>query len=256
MNRSRAPLAAVWLSLCTGIFALSANAQGPVPDHVEILAPDPAKAIAWYAAHMGAVSTLPDRVAYGGMQLIVHKQNDELGSKIDHLAIGVAKVDAKVKELTGAGATLVTRRGELPVKTAFVQDPWGALIEVVEDPIPLGFHHIHLRSVDPAATLTRYQELFGGERKRFKGKMDGLFYGPVWLLASKPAGTAPAINLFNHFAFLVRDFDTAFAELQKKGLKPVTELETVRGLKTIYLGGPDGQPVEIIQRPAAAPPPQ
>lgn len=253
MNGSIAKASAVWLGLLGGAVVQTAPAQGPAPDHVEILAAEPAKAVAWYAAHMGGVSTLPDRVAYGGMQLIIHKQNEELGSKIDHVAIGVADLDAKVKELTAAGATLLRRPGELPVRTAFVQDPWGAVIEVVEDPVPLGFHHIHLRSADPGATVKRYQKLFGGDRKLFKGTIDGVFYGQVWLLASKPTGAPPAVNIFNHLAFLVRDFDATFAELRKKGLKPITEFESIRGLKAIYMGGPDGQPVEIIQRPAAPP---
>ena len=255
MNGSIARASAICVGLLAGAGVHEARAQGPVPDHVEILAAEPAKAVAWYAAHMGGVSTQADRVAYGGMQLIIHKENEELGSRVDHVAIGVADLDAKVRELTAAGAKLLTRPGELPVRTAFVQDPWGAVIEVVEEPVPLGFHHIHLRSADPGATARRYQELFGGDRKLFKGKIDGVFYGPVWLLVSKPTGAPPAVNIFNHLAFLVRDFDATFAELQKKGLKPITEFEAVRGLKAIYMGGPDGQPVEIIQRPAAAPKP-
>ena len=253
MNGSIAKVLAVWLCLPAGVFVQSAWAQGPVPDHVEILADDPPKALAWYAAHMGGVPTQPDRVAYGGLVIIVHKQNEELGSKIDHVAIGVADLAAKLKELTSAGAKLLPRTGDLPVKSAFVQDPWGAVVEIVEDPVPLGFHHIHLRSTDPGATLKQYQDLFGGDRRMFKGKVDGLNYGQVWLLVSKPTGSYPAVNPYNHFAYLVRSYDATFAELQKKGLKPVTELEQVRGLKTIYMGGPDGQPVEIIQRPAVAP---
>src|SRR5438105_4777831 len=103
MTRSIARASAVCLIVLGGVIQ-SATGPGPVPDHVEILAPEPAKTVAWYVAHMGGRSTKPDRVAYGGMQLIVHKENDELGSKIDHVAIGVADVDAKVKELTAAGA--------------------------------------------------------------------------------------------------------------------------------------------------------
>jgi catechol 2,3-dioxygenase-like lactoylglutathione lyase family enzyme len=57
-------------------------------------------------------------------------------------------------------------------------------IEVVQDPELVGFHHVHLRVPDPAATLQWYQDMFGGERASLKGRIDGLRYGGVWLLAA------------------------------------------------------------------------
>ena len=71
-------------------------------------------------------------------------------------------------------------------KLAFVEDPWGTKIEVVEDHEDLGFHHLHLRSPDPEQTLAWYQNIFGGEFDQMKGRLDGVRYGRVWLLVSQP----------------------------------------------------------------------
>ena len=40
-------------------------------------------------------------------------------------------------------------------KLAFIEDPWGTRIEVVQDPQKLGFHHLHVRR-QPPATLAWY----------------------------------------------------------------------------------------------------
>ena len=53
-----------------------------------------------------------------------------------------------------------------------------------------GFHHLHLRSTDPAAALDWYENLFAGERDSLKGRIAGLRYGTVWLLISRHEGRA------------------------------------------------------------------
>jgi catechol 2,3-dioxygenase-like lactoylglutathione lyase family enzyme len=53
-------------------------------------------------------------------------------------------------------------------KLAFVQDPFGIKLELVEDAELLGFHHIHLRVPDPEAALAWYVQMFGGERWRLR----------------------------------------------------------------------------------------
>ena len=56
-------------------------------------------------------------------------------------------------------------------KTAFITDPWGTKIELVQDEDLLGFHHIQLNSVDPSEALNFYSQVFRGERARFRSQV-------------------------------------------------------------------------------------
>jgi catechol 2,3-dioxygenase-like lactoylglutathione lyase family enzyme len=80
-----------------------------------------------------------------------------------------------MKDVEAGGAKIPTPVRDNPGLFAlgFIEDPWGT-IEVVQDTEALGFHHVHLRVPDPAATLTWYQETFGGERAKLKGRIEGL----------------------------------------------------------------------------------
>ena len=55
---------------------------------------------------------------------------------IDHVGFSLSDLDAKMKELEAAGAKVTTPAREVPglFKMAFVEDPWGTRIEVVQDP--------------------------------------------------------------------------------------------------------------------------
>ena len=55
----------------------------------------------------------------------------------------------------------------------------------MEDPETLGFHHVHLSAADPAATLKWYQNALGGTPASLKGRVNGLRFGNVWLLAAR-----------------------------------------------------------------------
>ena len=59
-------------------------------------------------------------------------------------------------------------------KSGFIFDPWGTRIELVEDADLLGFHHVHLSSLNPEETLSWYKEAFDGESARLKGEIDGI----------------------------------------------------------------------------------
>ncbi len=109
------------------LIAASAGAQ--TYDHVHLAAPEPAKAVEWYRAHLGAqAGDLPDRVQFGrtifAFTQSANAQPSE-GSVIDHLGLSFTNLEAKVKELEAAGAKVITPLREAPglFKLAFVQDP-------------------------------------------------------------------------------------------------------------------------------------
>jgi catechol 2,3-dioxygenase-like lactoylglutathione lyase family enzyme len=248
---SRRWIAAVCLlSIC---LARHAVAQTLGTDHIEVFVNEPDQSLEWYTAHVGGTRTTKDRVGYGGMQLIIHKigapKQDGARTLIDHIGIPADNAEAKAKELIAAGATRLDRKGDLPVKSIFLKDPWGVIIEVVEDREPLGFHHIHLRSANPSATLTQHQGLWKAERTKFKGKVDALHFNPVWLFVAQEQPTDAPINpALDHFALRITSFDTMFAELKGKGLKQAGQIMSPPGIKSVYVSGPENQRIEIIQR--------
>ena len=96
-----------------------------------------------------------------------------------------------MKEIEAAGVRVVSPVREVQglFKLAFVEDPWGTRIEIVQDAGRLGLHHVHLRAPDAAAALTWYKEKFGGETAKLKDRLDGLRYSGVWLLVQRGDAT-------------------------------------------------------------------
>ena len=133
-------------------------------------------------------------------------------------------------------------------KLGFIEDPWGTKIEVVQDTEQLGFHHVHLSVPDPPNVLSWYQEAFGGERAKLKGRIDALRYGGVWLLAAasaageKPAGSAG--RAIYNLAWTVPSLDDAVAALKAKGLKVTVESRSLPTVRT-RLSGSERDPDRI-----------
>ena len=211
-----------------------AAAQTTLPyDHMHLAAPDQAKAVAWYQQMFGGATTPEgkDRLLFGKTRFIWMKSataQPSANTAIDHIAFSVAD--------------------RAP---GFMEDPWGVKIEIVNDPALRGFHHVHLRSMDPAASLTWYQARFGGERVKYAGA-DALKYGDVLVLVQK-ADTAPAASVghaIDHLGWRVTDLDKVLMDL--KGIKVLqgrTDLQLVTGLVHFsFVEDPVGAKIELVQR--------
>src|SRR5437763_8772083 len=112
-----------------------------------------------------------------------------------------------------------------------MEDPWGVKIEVVNDPQRRGFHHVHLRSADPVASLAWYRQRFGGEPTKYKGA-GALKYGDVLLVVEKTqaAPAASAGRALDHIGWRVTDLDRTLADLTGiKVLQGVTNLQLANG---------------------------
>jgi hypothetical protein len=84
------------------------------------------------------ITEAPDRLMFGSTRLLILKKADakpSAGGAIDHIGFSFADLDAKMKEFEAAVIKIVTPTREVPglFKLAFVEDPWGTRIEVVED---------------------------------------------------------------------------------------------------------------------------
>jgi predicted enzyme related to lactoylglutathione lyase len=190
-------------------------------DHLHLAAPDQAKGAEWYRAHFGAEPTPegPDRMMLGTTRLIFQKTEmpkPSEGSVFNLIGFSVADLDATMKKLQADSVKVVmpamTMQG---VKMAQVVDPWGMLIDVVQDPQKLGLHHVGLQSPNPAAALAWFADQFGGKVAKYQGQ-DGINYGGVWLLGKKGDAAPSAGHAFDHIGFRPINVDNVVAAMKAK----------------------------------------
>ena len=188
--------------------------------HIHLVAQSRAEAKEWYMTHMGCTDYgRPDACQIGSTYIIFFEREPtgpSVGSGVDHIGFSFEDLEAKMTSFEMAGITVIepVRENDL-YKIAYIEDPWGTKIAVVEDPETLGFHHIHLRSPDPAVALSWYWDMFGGERARLKGRIGGLRYGTVWFLIAPHEGElappkgAPSIILAGNSQTYVQKLKTS-----------------------------------------------
>ena len=253
--------------LSTVIAAMSVSATAaaqtpimPIVDHIHLNVPDQAKGVEWYQKNFGGQPTTeaPDRLMFGDTRLIFLK-NDKgqpsTGSALDHLGFSVADLDVKMKEFEAAGIKIVNPVRDVQglFKLAFVEDPWGTRIEVVQDAEKLGLHHVHLRAPDPAATLAWYKDKFGGDVGKLKDRIDGLKYSGVWILVQRGDATPSEGHAIDHIGWRTPNLDAKTKELKAQDVKFTTEPRPLKlaGGATVnfaYLEGPSGAKIELVQR--------
>ena len=131
---------------------------------------------------------------------------------MDHVALSYTDVAATVAGLAGSGARVLEPVHQIPglYRAAMIEDPWGVKLELVEDPQLLGFHHAHTRAADPAAMLRWFEDVFGGRRGMLKGRIEGLQFGPVWLLVDRADNPPPSDgHAIDHLGFRTTDITGA-----------------------------------------------
>jgi catechol 2,3-dioxygenase-like lactoylglutathione lyase family enzyme/predicted enzyme related to lactoylglutathione lyase len=248
------------LTFITAFIAIgSAAAQtATLPyDHVHLAAPDQAKAVEWYQKNFGGETTPEgkDRLLFGKTRFIWLKSETaqpSANTAIDHIGLSFADLDAKMKEWEAVGVKVITPLRPVPglVKIGFIEDPWGVKIEVVQDTETLGFHHVHLRSPDPAASMAWYKQRFGGETAKLKGLLDGLKYGDVWVLFAKGGATPSVGHALDHVGWRVANLDKTLDDLKGiKVLQGVTPLQLATGpVRFSFVEDPSGTKIELVQR--------
>ena len=228
--------------------------------HVHFAAPNPEAAAQWYIEHMGCevMRDRQDRCQFGAMYLAFRPGSPEGGSDgsaVHHIGFSFTDLAARMQQFEAAGVKIVTPVRDAPglFKLAFVEDPWGTRIAVVEDPDTLGFHHVHLRSANPEAALKWYLTVLGSQPERLKGQLDGLRYGKAWLLAARQTEghvTPSEGRVIDHLAFAVPDLERAAAEIRENGVRFSREpwvLENGPFAKASTILSPDGVRVEVVE---------
>jgi catechol 2,3-dioxygenase-like lactoylglutathione lyase family enzyme len=227
-------------------------------DQVHLGVPDPKAGAQWYVDHLGAApGDHFDRVMFGPTRFIFLKNETPAptdGSAIDHVGFSVPSVAAQLSALQAKGVRVTSPANPGVYRSAFVEDPWGGKIEIVEDPDTLGFHHVHLTVPDPAAARSWYTERFGGAREKLKGQVDGLRYGGVWIFMGQGSARPSKGHTHDHIGFRMDDLLTKADELRKKAVRFTTEPEPgpARPGAPVLLSfteDPWGVKIELLQRP-------
>jgi lactoylglutathione lyase len=251
------PFNATVLLVTALLFAAPALAGAPY-HHMHMTATDPAAAAAWYHEHMGGELVRDDQaVLYDDVLVIWFKKDAGFegsdGSSVDHIGFSFEDLGAKMASYEAAGVKILSEpidvRGMF--KFAFVEDPWGAKIEVMEDHDTLGFHHIHLKGPEPEKIFDWYESSFGGERTPYKGMLPALLYEDVWLLvqgsSEEMAGTRGRV--IDHLGWGYTDLEAAAEELKAKGVKFTMEVRPFRNFKIAFVEGPGGVSIELVEFP-------
>ena len=264
-------------NIISGLFVFSLIASPAVSraadyHHVHVTASSPAKGVEWYTEHMGCepLADRDDAANCDGVELVFVPQSTSGGSPgtgVNHIGFSVPDLDARMAELEaigvqGSGVRLQRNEDgtiirDIPglFKIAFIFDPWGTRIELVEDEEYLGFHHVHLSATDPAETLAFYRDVMGGEEASLRGMLDGLLFDDVWFLVSQhPEGTLPAQTqgrAIDHIAFMVDNLDTEAPKLRQAGVEfqeePMVPLNARTQAKRAFVMGPDNVRIAVVE---------
>jgi catechol 2,3-dioxygenase-like lactoylglutathione lyase family enzyme len=176
------------------------------------------------------------------------------GSVLNLIGFSVADLNATMKQLQSDRVNIVMPAMMMEgMRVAQVTDPWGTLIEIVQDPEKLGLHHIWLLSTDPAASLAWFADKFGGKVTRYKGNVDGINYGGIWLMGKKGTPEPSAGHAIDHIGFRPINVDAAVTVLKAKNVKVLTEprpltLPSGTTMRLAFIEGPDGIRIEMVQR--------
>ncbi len=247
-----------FLATCVAL-VLAVPAEGaPVASfhHVHLNVTDPAAAAQWYADNLGGEAKkigFFSATGFGKTTIIFFQAkpgfSGSVGSVVDHIGFSYKEIEAKLKQLADAKVEIVSGvQQEGPIKFAFVKDPWGTLIEVVQDPEIEGFHHVHLASTDPRAALEWYTRAFGGETSRFAGLIPGVRYGDVWVLAKKvDQAQAPTKGRsIDHISWALPDLDESAKELKAKGVPFESEPFAFGSGMIAFVVDPAGVRIELV----------
>jgi len=259
--------------LAVGAFVMVGQAQTRTYpyDHIHMLVPDTAAASAWYEKNFGGrrITEAPDRIMFGAVRLMFIRSTTakpSTGSAIDHVGFSVADLDGKMKEFEAAGVKIVQPARDVAglFKLAFIEDPWGTRIEVVQDPELLGLHHMHLRAPDPDEVFTWLLAKFGGEKKQLKGRLDGVFYrapgfSDMWILVQRGDSVPSEGHSIDHIGWRSEGpINDTKAALEAKGVTLTSQPSPLRlpngpSINFFYVAGPAGARIEIVERPGLKP---
>ncbi len=113
---------------------------------------------------------------------------------------------------------------------------------------PARFHHVHLNSVDPTATLQFYQRHFGAMPVKFRNASDALFTGRGFMLITK-VDRAPKdleTTAIRHIGWAGIDGPNEFQWWKSQGAEFHTPLTPLGQNWFFYIWGPNREIAEVF----------
>jgi lactoylglutathione lyase len=234
-------------------------------DHLHLSATSAQEAVNWYSKHFGGipgsfnrgdadvVQYPVDRVFYDDLSVIFFEREPtggSMGTGVDHIGFSMANVDEITANVLADGGEQIGDFVEFSgMKIAFVVDPWGTKIELIDDPETRGLHHIHLSSLKPRETLTWYQSIFGGEIVQWKGVLPAINYSDVWLMVAQTSETVVPTQgrAMDHLGWASENLDDFGENLRLNGVEFSMEPLSFRGIRISFIEGPDGVRIEVVE---------
>jgi len=251
---------AIALTLSAMLLPAGAYSQSTF-SHIHMRIADTAAAAEWHRALFGVnvIERGPGPSLEYANGLIMTMPTEGLtppseGGVIDHFGISVADVPATVERARQMGAIIKSepRVGVTAETIAFIEDPWGTRMELLEDPVYLGVNHVHMMANDPDEVHAWFLQVFGGEDipARGKGIFHTILYGNLWVHVSKPAEGVPARSRYralDHMGFRVPSLDDFREKLIASGYEPYLQRANPPGSDLMFFEGPEGIHFEIAE---------
>lgn len=251
--------------LLFGLF-LGSNLFAAMPyDHIHLTATSAREAVDWYVKHFGGaagrfnrgdadqVQYPVDRVFYDEISVIFFERAPTGGSEgtgVDHVGFSLANINEVLMSAVADGATQIGDIIEFSgMEIAFIEDPWGTKVELIDDPDTRGLHHVHLSSDDPVSALGWYQEIFGGELVQWKGVLPAINYSDVWLMAAQANGELEPTEgrAMDHLGWAADNLDDFSDVLAAYNVEFTMEPRSFRGIRISFVEGPDGVRIEVVE---------
>jgi catechol 2,3-dioxygenase-like lactoylglutathione lyase family enzyme len=223
--------------------------------HVQIRVPDSAEAAQWYDSVFGSTSS------YIGQNHIINHVNGYISvinnqgniapqsdqGVIDHFSIAVPDVAATVALVQSKGGVLKDgpRKGITAPVIAFIEDPWGVRMELVEDDEYPGINHLHLFTTDPDTMKDWLLNTFGGryDSDRGQGIFHTIYYDKIWVHITKSRDGQRKASLgmaIEYLAFDVDSLDEFRTRLINSGYDPYSYTSEKPDTNTLRFDGPEG----------------
>ncbi len=229
--------------------------------HVHMRVPDTTEAATWHQALVGGevVSRGPGQAVLHANGMVMTMMADgetppSQGGVIDHFGIAVEDVAATVALAREMGAQIRTEPqvGVTASIIAFIEDPWGTRIELLEDPVYKGINHVHMMVSDADGVHEWFLEVFGGENlpERGKGQFHTILYGDLWVHISQPDEGIPASSRYrslDHMGFRVPSLEAFGKTLEASGYEPYLVRPNPPGSDLMFFEGPEGIHFEIAE---------
>ncbi len=242
-----------------GLFAFSMAVSATAAEfhHLHLTVTDTAQAADWYAKYFdgqkGKFGNM-DMVTFGKTSMLFIKKPagfaGSVGSAIDHFGWYFPDLAAKMKEFEAAGVKIVQPLPPTGMKQAFIEDPWGTKIELLQNE-NAGLNHVHLMAADPDAMLKWFHDAFGGQMGSLKignNSVPNLTFGSLMVMVRKADAPAPTTGRsFDHIGFSVPDLDAEAKRLKELGVKFTMEPRSFGTSKIDFVESPGGVSVEIVQ---------